>query len=215
MPQLKIKERNNHKFNTMKNFTVLAVVLCMATTVFGQKLKEQEGDIKNLKDIKVYAMEFDYTDVMIPKFDDEEAFLKDKMDKREKKKAGDGERFKKSWFDDRPDRYHPKFIESFNKRFENAEVQVQEEAAEYTMKIHSTKIYPGYNVGIVRHNAEVDATVTVYETANPSNTLFSGSYKDVQGNGAMGYDYNSGYRISECYAKLAKTLAKDLKKKAL
>ncbi len=42
--------------------------------------------------------------------------------------------------------------------------------------------------------------------------LFEGSYKDVQGNGAMGYDYNSGYRISECYAKLAKNIAGELKK---
>jgi hypothetical protein len=31
----------------------------------------------------------------------------------------------------------------------------------------------------------------------------------------MGMDYNSGYRISEAYAKLAKEFAKDLNKKAL
>lgn len=199
----------------MKKFATLTLLFLVSTATIGQKLKVQEGDLKNLKDIKVYAMEFDYTDVMIPKFDNEEDFLKDKMDKREEKKAGDGERFKKSWFDDRPDRYHPKFIESFNKRFDGGEVQVQEDAADYTMKVHSTKIYPGYNVGIVRHNAEIDATITVFETADPSNVLFSGNYKDAQGSGAMGYDFDSGYRISECYAKLAKTFAKDLKKKGL
>ncbi|MGB6153090.1 MAG: hypothetical protein WBG48_13990 [Pricia sp.] len=198
----------------MKNFVALALLVLISTSTFAQKLKIQEGDLKNLKDIKVYTMEFDYTDVMIPKFDNEEDFLKDKMDKREEKEAGDGERFKKSWFDDRPDRYHPKFIESFNKRFDDGEVQVQEDAADYTMKIHTTKIYPGYNVGIVRHNAEIDVTVSVYETGDDSKVLFSGNYKDVQGSGAMGYDYNSGYRISECYAKLAKTFAKDLKKRA-
>ncbi|SDD62355.1 hypothetical protein SAMN05421636_101233 [Pricia antarctica] len=199
----------------MKNLATLTLLLLVATTAFGQKLIEEEGDIKRLKDIKVYKMEFDYTDVQIPKFDNEEAFLKDKMDKREEKEAGDGERFKKSWFDDRPERYHPKFIESFNKRFDDSAVQVQEEEADYTMKIHTTKLYPGYNVGIVRHNAEIDATITVFKTADESNVLFSGSYKDVQGSGAMGYDYDSGYRISECYAKLAKTFAKDLEKKAL
>lgn len=108
---------------------------------------------------------------------------------------------------------HPKFIESFNKRFDDSVVQVQEEEADYTMKVHTTKMYPGYNVGIVRHNAEIDATITVFETGNESNVLFSGSYKDAQGEGAFGTDYNSGYRISECYAKLAKTFAKDLQKK--
>ncbi|HZJ19210.1 MAG TPA: hypothetical protein VFD35_02505 [Pricia sp.] len=199
----------------MKNFATMAILLLVSTTAMGQKLIEQEDDIKNLKDIKVYMMEFDYTDVQIPKFDNEEAFLKDKMDKRNEKEAGDGERFKKSWFEDRPERYHPKFIESFNKRFDDSAVQVQEQDADYTMKIHTTKLYPGYNVGIVRHNAEIDATITVFKTGDESNVLFSGSYKDVQGSGAMGYDYDSGYRISECYAKLAKTFAKDLEKKAL
>jgi len=198
----------------MKYFA-MAVLMLVTTTLIGQKLKVQEGDLKNLKEINVYQIEFDYTDVQIPKFDNEADFLKDKMDKREEKEAGDGERFKKSWFDDRPNRYHPKFIESFNKRFDDSEVQVQEDAADYTMKVHTTKIYPGYNVGIVRHNAEIDATITVYETGNESNVLFSGSYKDAQGSGAFGNDYNSGYRISECYAKLAKTFAKDLEKKAL
>ncbi len=199
----------------MKSFATLTLLLLVATTAIGQKLIEEEGDIKRLKDIKIYMMEFDYIDVQIPKFDNEEAFLKDKMDKREEKKAGDGERFKKSWFDDRPEKYHPKFIESFNKRFDDSAVQVQEEKADHTMKIHTTKLYPGYNVGIVRHNAEIDATITVFKTGDESNVLFSGSYKDVQGSGAMGYDYDSGYRISECYAKLAKTFAKDLEKKAL
>lgn len=196
-----------------KTITLIAVVLISFTSI-AQKLKVDKGDLKNLKDIKVFALEFDYTDVKIPKFKNEEDFLKDKMDKREAKKAGDGERFKKSWFDDRPNRYHPKFIESFSKRFENDEVKVQESKADYMLKIHTTKIYPGYNVGIVRHNSEINTTLTIYETANPTNVLFKGRYIDVQGNGAMGYDFDSGYRISECYAKLAKIFAKALKKKA-
>lgn len=199
----------------MKNFATLAILLLLSTVTIGQKLKVQEGNLKNLKDIKVYAVQFDYTDLQIPKFDNEEAFLKDKMDKREEKKAGDGERFKKSWFDDRPNRYHPKFLESFNKRFDDSEVKVQEEEADHTMKVHTTKLYPGYNVGIVRHSAEIDVTITIFETGNESNVLFSGSYTDVKGAGAFGNDYDSGYRISECYAKLAKTFAKDLKKRAL
>lgn len=199
----------------MKKFTVLAFTILFAMVATAQKLKVESGSLTNLKDIKTYQVIFDYSDVQIPKYDNEEAFLEDKMSKREEKEAGDGERFKKSWFDDRPNRYHPKFIESFNKRFDDGELKVQEEDAEYTMKIHTTKLYPGYNVGIVRHNAEIDATITVYETANESNILFSGSYKDVQGNGAMGYDFDSGYRIAECYAKAAKTFAKDLSKKAL
>ena len=199
----------------MKKQFLSALVMLVMMSATAQKLKIQEGDFENLKGIDTYSLVFDYTDLQIPKFDNEEEFLKDKMDKREEKEEGDGERFKKDWFNDRPERYHPKFIESFNKRFDDSEVKVTEDDADYTMKIHTTKIYPGYNVGIVRHNAEIDATFTVFKTGDEGNVLFSGSYKDVQGSGAMGYDYNSGYRISECYAKLAKNIAGVINKKVL
>lgn len=198
---------------TKQFLLVLAILTVSGATA--QKLKIEEGDFKNLKGIDTYSLVFDYSDVQIPKFDNEEAFLKDKMDKREEKEVGDGERFKTEWFNDRPERYHPKFIESFNKRFDDGELKVTEDAGEYTMKIHTTKIYPGYNVGIVRHNAEIDATFSIYKTDDEGSVLFSGSYRDVQGNGAMGYDYNSGYRISECYAKLAKNIAGELNKRVL
>lgn len=185
------------------------------SSAFSQKLKLQEGKFKNLKGITEYNLVFDYTDVKIPKYDSEKAFLADKMKKREEKQAGSGELFKKSWFRDRPERYEPKFIESFNKRFKNNKIKVGKGIkSKYTMKIHTTRMYPGYNVGVWRSNAEINATVSVYETANPSNVLISGKIKKVQGYGAMGNDYNSGYRISEAYAKLAKVLAKTIKKKA-
>lgn len=199
----------------MKKSIVLAFVM-ISSMAFAQKLKVTNGDIKNLKGITAYNLEFDYTNVQIPKFDSEEDFLADKMQKREEKEAGGGDKFKNSWFGDREERYRPKFTESFNKRFDEGEVSVGVNPdAEYTMMVHSTRIYAGYNVGVVRRNAEIDAVITVFETANPDNVLFSGEYTRAQGNGAMGYDFDTGFRISECYAKLAKTFAGYIKKKAL
>ena len=196
---------------------LLLIALVASATSYAQKLKVSEGNIKNLKGITDYNLEFDYTNVQIPKFDSEDEFLADKMNKREAKEIGAGEEFKNSWFSDREKKYHPKFIESFNKRFSKGEIVLDsnKDNAKYTMKIHSTLIYAGYNVGIVRKNAEIDAEITIYETSNAENILFAGKYRDVQGNGAMGYDFNSGYRISECYAKLAKSFAILIKKKAL
>lgn len=199
----------------MKKSIVLAFVM-VSSLAFAQKLKVKDGDIKNLKEITIYNLEFDYTNVQIPKFDSEEDFLADKMKKREDKEAGGGEKFKKSWFGDREERYRPKFTESFNKRFDDSQVSVGiNPDAKYTMMVHSTRIYAGYNVGVVRRNAEIDATISVYETANPENVLFKGDYTRAQGNGAMGYDFDTGFRISECYAKLSKTFAGYIKKKAL
>ena len=193
-------------------FATLALIF---TFTFGQKLKISKGDVKQLKSISEYSVEFDYSNLEIPKYSSEEEFLKDKMAKREEKEPGAGERFRESWFSDREERYHPKFIESFNKRFKNGEKKVSDDSnAEYVMSIHTQKMYPGYNVGVVRHNAEITAEITIYKKSDPSKIIFQGTYTDVQGGGAAGYDFDSGYRISECYAKLAKEFAELILKKA-
>lgn len=197
-----------------KHFTILFVFI--TTICFSQKAKIQEGGFKELKGISEFNLVFDYTDVAIPKYKSEEAFLKDKMEKRDKKEPGTGQKFKESWFADRESQYEPKFIESFNKRFENGEVKVGKDlnSAVYTMKIHTTSLSAGYNIGISRKDAMIDAIITVYKNDNPDNAIFVVKYTGALGAGAHGHDYDSGYRISECYAKLAKTLAKTILKKA-
>ena len=177
-------------------------------SAFSQKVSK--GSFKNLKDITEYNVEFDYNGLTVDKFKSEEEFLADKMKKREEK--GKDEDFKTSWFGDRQARYEPKFLESFNKRFDG-KVKADKglTTAKYTMVVKTTWIHPGFNVGVTRSDAKINATITVYETANPSNVLLEVSYEKIHGEGAMGYDFNSGYRISEGYAKLAKELASDIK----
>jgi len=196
--------------------TIVVLSLLIATMSFGQKMKVKEGNIKNLKGITQFDLVFDYSNLQIPKYKSEEEFLKDKMALREKKAKGSGEVFKEGWFGDREKRYHPMFIESFNKRFKKGRVTIAEgnEEAKYVIKVHTTWMYAGYNIGITRHNAEINAEVTVYEKANPSNILLRGTYKKVPGNGAFGNDYDSGFRISHCYAKLGKNVAVYILKKA-
>ncbi|MGJ8664982.1 MAG: hypothetical protein ACSHW7_01325 [Patiriisocius sp.] len=198
----------------MKKQITLVLALVITAASFAQKAKVLEGDFKDLKGITEYNLVFDYSDVEIPKYDNEEEFLKDKMAKREEKEAGDGERFKKAWFSDREERYEPKFIESFNKRYEEFQVGKDLPNAEYTMKVHTTLLYAGYNVGVMRQPSKIDAIISVYKTSAPNDVIFSVKYTKAEGNGAMGYDFDSGYRISESYAKLAKTLAKTINKKA-
>jgi len=139
--------------------SILLVALFIATVSYGQKMKVSEGSIKNLKGITQFDLEFDYSDMQIPKFKSEEAFLANKVANKEKKAKGTGERWKKKWFDNREERFSPMFIESFNKRFKKGRVKVENDVADakYVMKIHTTWMYAGYNVGIVRHNAEINA----------------------------------------------------------
>ncbi len=200
----------------MKKQLTLLFVLACTTIMFAQKAKVSEGSFKNLKGITEFNVVFDYTDVQIPKYKSEEEFLKDKMEKREKKEPGTGEAFKKSWFADRADRYEPKFIESFNKRFDDGKMNIDRnlDSAEYTMKVHTTSLSAGYNIGISRKDAMINAIITVYKNDNPDKAILKVKYIGAVGAGAHGYDYDSGYRISECYAKLAKTFAKTILKKA-
>lgn len=189
--------------------------LFVSCTMMSQDMEVVKGDFKNLKGITEFNLIFDYSNLKVDKFDTEEAFLADKMKKREEK--GTDEDFKKSWFADRENRYEPKFIESFNKRFDNGEIKVGKNltTAKYTINVKTSWIYPGYNVGVMRQNAKINVIITVFETANPNNVLASIQYEKVPGNGAMGYDYNSGYRISESYAKLAKEFAAHIKKRTI
>ena len=199
----------------MKKSLTLWVVLFCTALMFSQKAKVLDGNIKNLKGIAQYDLVFKYDNVSIPKYDSEEEFLKDKMEKREEKEPGSGEKFKESWFADRENRYEPKFIESFNKRFDDGKVVVGKDlGSEYIMEVQSTLIYAGYNVGIVRQNSKVDAIISVYKKDDPSTIIYSVRYTKAEGAGAFGMDYDSGYRISESYAKLAKTWAKTILKKA-
>ncbi len=184
----------------------LFALLVISVSVMAQRAKITAGSFSTVKDVPTFEVKFDYTDLKVDKFKTEEEFLADKMKKRDEK----GEEFKKSWFADREESYEPKFIESFNKR---GDVKIgKNNDAQYVITVKTTWIYPGYNVGVMRSDAKINAVVSIYQKSNPSNIIVSAEYKDVVGRGAMGYDYDSGYRISESYARLAKVLTEDIKK---
>lgn len=186
----------------------------VSTVILAQKSKVTEGDWNALKGISEYTLVFDYSNLVIPKFDSEEAFLADKMSKRDEKEAGTGEKFKESWFSDRENFYEPRFIETFNDRYKDNLVKVDKNlnSAEYTMKIHTTFMYPGYNVGVVRHDSKIEVTLSVYKNDSPEKILFSADYTKINGEGNGGFDYNSGQRIADAYIIFARKLVKDMYK---
>ena len=199
----------------LKITTAIAATLFSMTGI-AQIVTLLSGDFKNLKGISEYNVTFDYDGLTVDRVS-EEQFLIDKMKKRE----GNGKdiEFKKNWFADRENKYEPKFVESFNKRFKKGAVKAAEDlaGAKYTMNIKTIWIHPGFNIGIMHNSSLLHTIVSVVETSNPSNVLYSAKYERVSGKGVftpIGFmDYNSGYRISEGYAKLAKTIAAQINKK--
>jgi len=200
----------------MKKVLVLAVLLA-SSMMSAQKMEVISGDFMNLKGISEYNVTFDYSNIKVDRVSEEE-FLADRMKKREGN--GNDIKFKNSWFADRENRFEPKFIESFNTRFKKGAVKVAKNltTAKYTMDVKTTWVHPGFNVVIMHNSSLINTVITVFETANPSNVLASIKYDRSPGKGKfagpLGFlDYNSGYRISEAYAKLAKEFASHIKKK--
>lgn len=200
----------------MKKITAIVALLFCVSLGFAQKEKVRNGKFKALKGITAYNLTFTYDNVEIPKFDSEKEFLDEKVKEKEEDEAGAGIAWKEEWFSNRPNHFEPKFIESFNKRFDDNLVTVKKEAPErkYTINVAITMMYDGYNVGVWRKDAKLESTITVFETNNPSNILLEVDYSKVKGRGAMGYDFTSTHRVTEAYAKLAKEFAKKIRKRA-
>lgn len=196
----------------MKLFTNLLLILLISGSVYAQKPNVKTGDWSDLKGIKEYNIEFDYEGLEIIDFESEEAFLEEKMKKREDKEAGAGEKFKESWFADREERYHPDFIKGFNLKWTDIAKVVEDEDAEYTMKIQTRKIYPGYNVGVMKQPAKLYFTVIVYKTEAPSDIIFSADMDKTLSTSGYGASYNTGVRIANAYYIGAQYFKKALRK---
>ena len=195
----------------MRQFLQIVVMLFLGHEAFSQ-MKVMLGDFKNLKGIATYNVTFDYTDLQVHGFDSEDAYLQDKMAKRETKE-GEAENFKENWYSDRTNKYEPKFIEYINNRFEKGEIQVgRNNDAPYTMYIKTTWIYPGYNVVAGKEPAKISATITISESANPGNILLVVDFKRSIGLEPGTFEFDQGYRIAGAYEKLAKNMVIQLKR---
>lgn len=190
-------------------------MLFSALQLFSQRYKILSGDLKNIKGISEYYCVFDYKDMQVNGFDSEEAFLKEKIEKR--KKYDDGKdlkgkaiAFEKDWFDDRVNKYEPAFINYFNTMLENEKVKATRNSeAKYVMNIKTTWIYPGYEVADVEP-AKISALITIYETSNPANMILSIQFEKAIG---IVKDYRKqGGRIAGAYEKLAKNLTIQMKR---
>ena len=191
--------------------SMLLMFLSVGSLVFAQRFDIQQGGLKNLKGISQYHVAFDYNDIKIHGFESEEAYLRDKMQKREKV-AGKAEKFREDWFTYRTQLYEPAFISYFNKSFKKGEIQVGSlPEAKYTMTIKTLWVYPGYNAGTAIEPAKITALVTITETQNPDNVLVKILFDKSIG---LEHDLGNtiGDRISWAYEKIARNLSLQLKR---
>lgn len=191
----------------IKMLFAIAATLCLSQTIAAQKIKTTEGDPSVLKNEKTINIEFTYNNMSVGKFEDEKDYIDKKKTEYNDKESGRGDKWEKTWVADRKMVFEPKFIELFEK---NTEMTVTP-AAKYTMIFHTTRTEPGYNIYITKKNAEINAEVTIVETANRKKVIAVISIKNAPGRTFGGNDFATGDRIAECYAVSGKKLGKFIK----
>ena len=155
-------------------------------------------------------VEFTYDNMRVGKYDKGDDYIAAKKEEYNKKEAGRGDNWAKSWVSDRSFRFEPKFNELFEK---HSEMSGKKEA-KYTLIFHTVFTEPGFNVGVWKKNAEIDAEVWIVETANRGNVIAKIAVQKAPGRSFWGNDYDTGERLAEAYATAGKALGKFIKNKS-
>jgi hypothetical protein len=193
----------------------LIVASVLTTGAFAQRLNLKSGDTDVLVGQKVLNVEYDYSDFGVGKFATEKEYLDKKSAEYNAKEAGKGDAWRKAWVEDRKNRFEPKFEELFNKGMEGKGLALigGKGDSKYTLIVRTKFVEPGFNVGVMRKNAAVDFDLDIVETANKSKKVAEMSIDKVPGGIFGGFDFDTGARLAESYAKAGKVLANYLEKK--
>ncbi|MCW3463732.1 hypothetical protein [Chitinophaga nivalis] len=189
----------------------LLMLTAVSLTTFAQKIRLTEGDLSVLKGETKLNVLYTYDSLGVGKFDNEDDYIAKKVEEYNKKESGRGDTWAKAWKSDRNRRFEPKFHELFN---EHGDLKIGKyKNAKYTLIFHTTFIEPGWNVGVMRKNAYIDAEVFIVDATDNSKVLAKLTVNDAPGRTFGGYDFDTGTRLAESYAIAGKKLAKFINKK--
>lgn len=206
-----------------KLFYSIAIALTIGSLTSCSLVKPRSGDenLSFLKGQNEINVVFDYSAVAVGKYSDEEDYLEEGVKERNEKKSGSGDEWRKAWYEQRDKEFEPRFIEIIN-RYNNKGLKFTEnnENTEYTLLVIVNFMEPGFNVGMVRKDAEMDFTMKYVPTENMDKSEASFDVNDVPGAtpkvgapGMMGgFDFTAAQRLVEAYAKGAKEMALYIKK---
>jgi hypothetical protein len=190
---------------------LLILLVGLTSAAYAQKIKLVEGDLSVLKDQKGVKTIFSYDDMSVGKVPKEADYVSKKKEEYNAKEAGTGDKWEKAWVDDRKERFEPQFRELFSKY---AEMSTVAEDAPYTLIFKTTKTEPGWNIGITRAPAYIDAEAWIVKSDTPDKAIARITVTKAPGRDAFGYDFETGARLAESYAKAGKELGAFIKKNA-
>lgn len=189
------------------------LLVLLATTAFAQKVKITTGKLDFLKGQQSLNIQYTYDNMGVGKYDREEEYVRDKKEDYNEKEAGKGDEWEKKWKADRQERFEPRFEELINKHLEKQSISVgKHPEAEYTLILKTVYTEPGFNVGVMRKPAFVNMVAVFVKTNAPQEEIAVIKIDKAPGRDAMGFDFDTGYRIQEAYAKAGKELAQYMAK---
>lgn len=176
-----------------------------------QKIKLVSGKLGFIKAEKSIAVTYDYSAMGVGKFKNEQDYIDKKTADYNKKEPGKGDQWAQAWKNDRASRFQPKFEELLNEYTKGLGpvFGLGASGTPVVMNVKTTFTEPGYNIAIDRRPAMINLEITFKQNgADVAKITLIGS----PGNTFGGYDFDTGVRISEAYAKAGKELGKFLVK---
>lgn len=193
---------------------VFAFFVFLTGMIFGQKMKVTSGNFDFLKGQTELNLQMDYSHIEFYKENMNEAayIAKQQKDIQKAGKSPDEfEKWKKDWEYSKNTQFVDKFLASMNKNTD-IKTSVNNPAAKYTLIVETVWIYPGWFGGIMNQPSKLSTLLKFVETSDPSHVLLEIDSKNAPGDNFVGLPNNND-RISEGYAKTAKTLAHMIEKK--
>jgi len=182
--------------------------------ISAQKMKVISGNFDFLKGQTELNLKMDYSHMLFYKENMDEAAYIVKQAK-DIQKAGKSpeefEKWKKDWEYSKNTQFVDKFLASMNKNMD-IKTSVNNSSAKYTLTVETVWIYPGWFAGIMNQPSKLSTILKFVETANPYNVLLEINSENAPGDNFVGLPNNND-RISEGYAKTAKTLAHMIERK--
>lgn len=193
------------------NYAAAITLVLSTVNTQAQKIKITEGDLSALAGQTTVNIDFTYDNMSVGKFKKEQDYIDDRVVAYNKKEPGVGDTWATHWVDDRQSRFEPKFIELFEK-YSDLKVSSKKDA-KYTLIVHTVSTEPGFNVGIMRKNSEIDLEVLLVETADKSKVMAKLVANNIPGRSFGGYDFDTGLRIMESYEMGGKAIGKFIRDK--
>lgn len=172
-----------------------------------QKIVTLSGNPDAFKNASSFRVTFDYTDLKVDGYDNEQAYIAYMMDDAEKRKKGSSENWLKKWYSNRDTVFQPKFMELFSKygssKFKADTISRDQQ---YMLNLHTQCVAIGFNKNFTKSPTYINAIVTIKGSSNVDPLVIF--MENIIGDEAFSSYSPDFRRIEEAYAKCGKELAR-------